>query len=212
MEFIDLTGKKFHRLMIIGINRRPCPGEYYWDCVCDCGNRCVVSGRALRSGNTKSCGCRKNETMKELPMRTTKHGKAGTRIYRQYKSMLNRCSNPNNKDYSLYGGRGIKVCYRWRRSHGFLNFLHDMGETPKGKTLDRKDNNGDYSPRNCRWATLMEQAQNKRNTRLITWNRRTLCLTDWARLAGKQAHWLYKRLKRLPLNKALEPCLKKELD
>lgn len=105
-------------------------------------------------------------------------------IYRAYRGMLNRCSNENQKCYKDYGGRGIYVCDRWRGKEGFKSFLSDMGDRPELSSLDRIDNNGPYSPENCRWASKLEQASNKRNSRYITANGKTQTLAQWARDLG----------------------------
>lgn len=132
-------------------------------CRCDCGQVTIVKATSLRSGNTKSCGCLQAENRFTS---TLKHGhnKIGrrTKTYISWCNMKQRCLNPRNEKYQDYGGRGIKICKRWLTS--FENFLEDMGEKPKGLTLDRIDNDGNYEPGNCRWATQKEQQNNRRNT------------------------------------------------
>lgn len=109
-----------------------------------------------------------------------RHGMSRTRTFKSWDSMIQRCMNSNSPDYPRYGGSGIKICKRWRDYFG--NFLFDMGERPKGTSLDRyPDTNGDYSPGNCRWATPEEQQRNKRNSRYITYKSETKLLIDWAR-------------------------------
>lgn len=121
------------------------------------------------------------------------HGMTDTTTYNVWVNMRQRCANPNNPRFVDYGGRGIKVCERWR---SFENFLADMGERPKGMTLERRDNDGDYDPSNCRWATRVEQATNKRNNSYLTYQGETLCVADWARRLGVRAQFLRVRLAR----------------
>lgn len=127
-----------------------------WYCVCSCGRNVVVRGDSLTSGNTKSCGCLQRSRASKANLT---HGQTSSPTYLSWAAMLGRCNNPNNNRFYTYGARGIKVCKRWK---GFENFLIDMGERPKGKTLDRVDVNKGYSLKNCRWATRKQQANNKR--------------------------------------------------
>ena len=147
--------KKYHRLT---------PIEYYsseqrWLCKCDCGGFSYVKSYALRIGRVKSCGCLKREVDKS---RNIIHGGSGTSFYARWQNMINRCHNPNRKDFKYYGARGIVVCKRWRLS--FKNFIKDMGYPPfEGATIDRINVDGNYEPNNCRWATMKEQSKNKRS-------------------------------------------------
>jgi len=157
---LKLEGQKFGRLTVIkavGKNKR---NNICWLCECDCGNTVKVAGGHLRSGHTNSCGCLIKETTKDINF---KHGKTGTKNFHIWAGMRDRCNNPNNPAYKNYGGRGIKICQRWNE---FKNFLADMGKKPKGLTLDRIDNDGNYEPKNCRWTTRKEQNRNSRQTKL----------------------------------------------
>lgn len=177
-NFKDIPiGTKFHRWTVIRcVGVDPNSGGYRWLCRCDCGNESSVDGTSLRSGSSKSCGCLSSEITAK---RNYVHGKTGIPGYYTWKHIHARCYNPNNKDYHNYGGRGIIVCDRWRES--FQNFYDDMGEKPEGMTLDRIDNDGNYEPRNCRWATKVEQAN---NTRINLKFEDGTPLTLWARSNG----------------------------
>ena len=120
-----------------------------------------------------------------------RHGKCGTKIYRLWKGMVNRCHQPSDFNYKYYGARGIAVCARWR---DFKNFYSDMGERPKGKMLDRRNNNGNYSPDNCEWVTAKQSGNNRRSNRLLTLNGETKTLTQWAEFLGISHKTLRARL------------------
>jgi len=132
-------------------------------CRCECGNEKIIIGAHLRSGKIQSCGCLNNEVRgKRFVEYSTTHGLSKHMLYQTHQHMKHRCSNPNHKKWNLYGGRGIKVCDRWLGDDGFKNFLEDMGERPEGTSLDRINNDGNYEPTNCRWATDSEQNKNRR--------------------------------------------------
>jgi hypothetical protein len=159
---IDITGRRYGRLVVVGLYATATPTcrQRKWLCRCDCGTNAIVSISSLINGHVQSCGCLYRET------RPWKHGHShsrvdrwGTRTYHSWASMITRCMRPTHESFRWYGGRGIKVCYRWWT---FVNFLADMGERPPGKTLDRIDNDGNYEPGNCRWATPKEQNANQR--------------------------------------------------
>lgn len=156
---------------------------------CDCGN--VVKKRAspIKAGTVKSCGCGQNKPLSE---RYIAHAEPTTE-YVIYRKMLERCSSPRHVHFSNYGGRGITVCDRWRSS--FEAFLEDMGKRPsRDHTLDRRDNDGPYSPANCRWATRNEQNQNTRRNRLVAYRGEIKTASQWAREHGIRPSRLITRL------------------
>jgi len=132
----------------------------YWNCICKCGNNKLVKSGNLKNNKTKSCGCLYKSRSKHNG-NTYKHKKE----YAIWNSMINRCYNKNNKDYKNYGGKGIKVCDRWKNN--FSNFFNDMGLKPESMSLDRINNNGNYEPENCKWSTYIEQASNRSNNRKV---------------------------------------------
>jgi hypothetical protein len=159
-------------------------GRSQWLCHCRCGVTKTIASGKLRNGTTVSCGCHR---ISATVSRSYKHGSAKrnktTPEYRAWSGMIGRCYNVKNKKYPDYGGRGITVCQRWRES--FEDFLSDIGVRPTGDySIDRIEVNGNYEPNNCRWATLRQQARNKRTTVLLTLNGETLALSDWAERLG----------------------------
>ena len=192
-------GKRYGKLVVI---------EAMWPklkCKCDCGNEKIVHAPGLYSGDTKSCGC----LLRKQGGLTTKNRPE----YNAWVGMKNRCFNKSNIDvYPNYGGRGITVCGRWINS--FPNFLHDMGVKPSKKhTLDRINNDGNYDPSNCRWSTMTEQQNNKRNNVLIEYLGELKTLPQWAKLFDLNKKTLGARIYRLnwTINKALNTPARKKL-
>ena len=172
-----MFGKKFGRLQVVAIAEKDKYGHKKWLCKCDCGTEKIILQGSLTIGRTKSCGCLFKE---QASQRAFKHGYGTKRgsTYWIWPAMKSRCLNKNNKDYANYGGRGIKVCDEWM---DFVNFLFDMGEKPKDLSIDRINNNGNYSKENCKWATNLEQANNHSNNKRFIFNSRNLTIAEWCR-------------------------------
>ena len=175
----NIIGRTFGRLEVIRL-AKPKNGRKRYVCVCICKNVRIVEESNLLSGNTKSCGC-------------LRHGYKGTPTYESWRGMKKRCLDKNNASYPKYGGRGIKVCERWMNS--FENFLEDMKERPKGKSLDRKDVNGDYTPENCKWSTLEEQQRNRRGFKRYLYKGENLLICELVEKYGIPRGLLCNRLK-----------------
>lgn len=201
----ELTGQRFGMLQVVEFVGLDKGHRTLWRCLCDCGSTSVVDVGHLRSGHTTSCGC-KNYFPRPFPWKPSRHGLTGTPAYNSWEQMLSRCFNPRNARWHRYGGRGITVCPRWMV---FENFLEDMGVRPEGKSLERRNNNGNYEPSNCYWATPKQQQNNTCATVFIEYNGERLPQTEWARRLGlKGGTGIGTRLKRgWPLERALtEPC------
>lgn len=173
-----------------------------WKCICKCGKIKVIAGQSIRSGESKSCGCR--------PHHTTGHrhtiNYSATPTYRSWQSMVSRCTQPSSPAFTYYNKRGIKICKQWRT---FANFFADMGERPDGTTLDRYPNNGgNYEPGNCRWATQREQANNKITNLSFTFDGKQFTLAELARHTGASKEKLRSRLCRSKLPWTVEGAVK----
>jgi hypothetical protein len=160
-RYFDLTGQRFGQLLVLERSYNANRMVAFWKCLCDCGVEKLVISANLRNGTTNSCGCLRRLSSSALHK---KHGMTKSTTYRVWSGMRTRCNNPKATNYLTYGGRGIAVCSRWE---SFENFLQDMGDRPVGMTLDRIDVNGNYEPQNCRWATKQQQAQNKRQCKML---------------------------------------------
>lgn len=187
---VDLIGQRFGNLTVIKKLSLRKNSHVIWECLCDCGNSHNVSTTHLRKGVIKSCGCR---------LFRRKHGHATqnnhSKTYKAWASVISRCENPNNKAYCNYGGRGIKVCDRWKKS--FENFLADMGESPStNHSIDRINVNGDYEPENCRWIPIAEQSRNQRRNVFLTYQGQTMLLVDWVEKTGIDQSTISHRLKK----------------
>ena len=152
----ELIGVRFGKIVVQSYSEYK-DGRHYWNCLCDCGKIKVVKQSFLITSDTKSCGC--------LIGKHITHGASYSYTYKSYRNMRKRCLQKTFKYYDNYGGRGIVIANRWLGKDGFKNFLEDMGERPKGLTLERKNNDGNYEPDNCKWATMKEQLNNTRRTK-----------------------------------------------
>ncbi len=191
MIALSLYGQRFGKLIVIKRMGQDKYKHFKWLCLCDCGKKTTVVGYDLKRNQTQSCGCLKLEC-------SVTHGHTSGRrtspTYGSWFGMIQRCTNPNNKEYHNYGKLGIEICKKWRDS--FENFLEDMGERPFDCTLERKDNKKGYYPGNCKWATRKEQARNKRSNRLITHNGKTQLLIEWAEKTGINRTTITSRIDR----------------
>ena len=193
-QYKDITGKRFGKLLVMykTDKREKDTGIIMWHCKCDCGNECDISGKNLRLGRSKSCGCTVG----------VRSGMSRTRFYNIYRCMKARCYNKKDMSYGRYGNRGIDICDSWREN--FLNFKADMYESylghvqeygEKDTTIDRIDVNGNYCKENCRWATLQEQVNNRRNTIHVYYGNQKYALGDLCRIVNKDYCLVYKRIK-----------------
>lgn len=187
MQRLDLSGQRFGRLVAVRRENRASHISF-WVCQCDCGGQASVRLGNLRNGHTTSCGCAKHEMEHSLSHGHDRVGRR-TRTLRCWSGAKTRCFNTKNPNYPRWGGRGITMCDEWRDS--FAAFLRDMGECPEGKSLDRIDNDGNYEPGNCRWATLGEQAANKRNNVLVPLGGKRVTLREFSRAKGINYHSLH---------------------
>ena len=184
----DLAGKRFHKLVAIeraGFREGTKCRKTLWRCRCDCGNEAIAAQVDLVHGATKSCGC-------IIGQHKRTHGGTGTVEFRIWDSMRRRCSDPEHPSYADYGGRGIKVCERWQ---DFAAFRDDMGPRPSpDHQIDRRDNDGNYEPSNCRWVTPVVQSNNRRSSRFLTLNGETLTMAQWERRLGMKPGLICQRL------------------
>lgn len=211
-KLIDLTGQRFGRLTVVARSyvRK---GQLFWTCRCDCGKLCDVQGSSLRGGRTKSCGCLHDELalhrLQEADYFRLKD-KANKKLHGVWTNMRQRCMNPNNPQFHLYGGRGICICKEWDDYAQFEIWAIESGYAP-GLSIDRIDNDGDYCPENCRWATPKIQSNNQRKTTLLTYEGITQPLSFWADEIGVSRETLKSRVKRgWPMERILGTPTKKK--
>lgn len=203
-----LIGEKFGRLTVIkelNQKRYKCGVLVrMFKCSCSCGGLKIISFSSLRAGKNQSCGCVKSERTSRLK---TTHNLSRTTEYKVWCGIKERCKNFNRQDYHRYGGRGITVCKRWEK---FENFYRDMGKKPEGFSIDRINVNGNYEPSNCRWASLIDQANNRRDNSFFTYNGMKKTLSEWSRYLNFSYDLIKGRLRRgWEFKKAVETAKRK---
>lgn len=203
-NFIDLTGKRFGRLIVIKKTDQHKGYEILWDCLCDCGKHHLVRGKHLREGLVKSCGCLRSEKG-----RNHTHGLRYTRLYTIWKNVKSRCNNPKSINYKDYGGRGIVCCKEWMDFETFYQWAMANGYK-EGLTIERIDNDKGYNPENCRWATLLEQARNKRSNHFLIYKGEARTISEWEEYLGMHRGTLNQRIaKGWSVRRAIETPVRK---
>lgn len=196
----NLEGQKFGHLLVLERAKNKIFKSQQivcWKCKCDCGNIVIIQSSNLVTGNSTNCGCiRKKHFIESAKKKNTKHNKSYSRIYFIWQSMKDRCYNKHNKNYKNYGQRKIKVCNEWKKD--FMNFYNwSINNGYKNDlTIDRIDVNGNYEPSNCRWATIKQQQNNKRNNHILHYKNEEHNITEWALLLGINRSNIYNRLRR----------------
>lgn len=187
----DITGNQFKFLSVLGYL-----GKGKWHCKCECGNVKIVSTAKLNNGHVKSCGCLAKTN-------AVKHNAIGTREYITWTNIKARCTNPNNNSYHNYGGRGITVCDKWLES--FENFYEDMGNCPKGFSIERVNNNKGYNKNNCIWASSKTQSMNRRSNFIVNYKGEEKPLKQWCEDLNLEYKKVFARIKQLgwTIDKAL---------
>lgn len=199
----DLTGKRFNKLVVLYRDENGYGDKSRWKCICDCGTETTVSGTNLKTGAVKSCGCLRH-------MKHDTHHLSNTRLYRIWNAMKNRCYLKSHYAYSYYGARGITVCAEWKDNfEAFYDWAISNGYS-EDLTIDRIDNNGSYSPENCKWSTREEQVNNRRSCVLITYNGETKSLMQWCKLLNLPYKLIHQRmhLKNISFEEAISIPIK----
>lgn len=207
-EFLDLTGKEYGRLTVIKLSEKRKSGKrfrFYWLCSCECGNEKKVRTDGLTSGNIRSCGCLRNEQAVKNVKGNHKHKLSHTKLWYTYYGMLDRCYDKSDERYNDYGGRGINICDDWKNNfESFATWAIENGYNDT-LTIDRIDNNGDYSPNNCKWSTIQEQSRNRRSNLMIMLNGELMTLMELSETMNIPYKTAYSRYR--------EHCVKrKDLD
>ena len=193
----DLTGQKFGRLTVIGIDESRNTKKTYWICQCDCGNISSHRSDGLLAGTIKSCGCYKSEQDAIRVAKNHKHKQSGTRLYNIWLGMKSRCYNTNDPVYKNWGGRGVTVCDEWKNDFAcFYEWAIENGYNDK-LTIDRIDNDGNYTPDNCRWASQKQQSRNRRSNIEITIGNETKTLIEWCEIFKLPYQTIHARYTRM---------------
>lgn len=191
----NLIGLKFSKLTVLGLYSCERDGvdrfKRYWLCQCDCGNTKVVSGHSLKGGTTKSCGCLNNDYHKKRII----HGITKHPLYLVWYNIIDRCTNPESKDYHNYGGRGITVCEEWKDVTNFYNWAISHGWR-KGLKTDRKENNGNYEPSNCHFVTPWLNSLNRRDTVYVNYKGKRITAAELAKNSNISVQTFKSRLKK----------------
>ena len=190
-------GDRFDRWTVIGKAETPTRAKQgpYWFCQCLCGTKRAVLATSLSTERSRSCGCLQRDGAKARGRKVQVHGERHppTKEYRAWRAMKARCSNPNGPEYHRYGGRGVTVCSRW--IHSYKNFLADMGRAPSpNHSVDRIDNDGNYEPSNCRWSTRTEQRRNSVDNKMLSFEGKSRCLSEWSEITGIKTATLWRRI------------------
>ena len=193
MKVIDMSGRRYGKWTVMQRVENSKNGQAMWLCKCDCGTEKVVCGSNLRSGASRSCGCERNSYFSAL---YGVHYKEPKRLFSIWSNMKSRCTNPNNNSFQNYGARGIKICNEWL--HDFVAFREWALQNgySDNLTIERIDNEGNYEPTNCRWATAEEQSNNRRNNVLISHNGETHTLNEWSKIIGVKKSTIESRYSR----------------
>ena len=197
-KFIDLTEQTFGRLTVIERVPNRKNGVTLWRCRCVCGNELITAASRLRNGTCQSCGCFHKEFAALRGASSKTHGLTNTRLYRIWTNMKTRCYNKSNPNYARWGARGIQVCDEWRCDFSAFYIWAMQSGYADTLFLDRIDNDGMYSPTNCRWATAKEQANNTRKTSRLSYKGLTHSLHEWGRILNIEPSTLFYRLRAKP--------------
>lgn len=187
----NLMGMRFGKLTVLRSVGRDKNRNIIWECICDCGNKTIVTATHLRNNKTKSCGCYRHDNFVII---NTIHGLKNHPLYTVWKGIKQRCYNKNNNAYNHYGGRGIIMCDEWKNDFkAFYDWSIEYGYK-NGLSVDRINNNGIYEPNNCRFVTMKEQQRNRRNNHLITYKNNTKTLSEWCEILNLKYHLIRERI------------------